>query len=178
LFLNISRFSDDLVIVQRGDSSGSRESGLIEIHTLNEVIPFGEFDHIFAHGDNFAVASNRNGESTIIDVISGHRFTTDYFVMRVSNGMALVASENGNAIIDIFTEEEIIPFGRFDSINMNSNGMASVTSDGQTALIDIVTGEEIIPFGRFDAIVRKTRCNHVVVQQAEDRTSGIVRIHR
>ena len=83
-------------------------------------------------------------------------------IVSVHDGMAVVMSAREWALIEIMSEEEIIPFGEFDEIIVGYGNMAAVSLDGQWSIIDITNRETIFSHIRSDERIVGIHSNGLV----------------
>jgi len=143
--------------------------GVIDIATGNEIIPFGRYYSSFQFWGDSLINARRHlhhgaGEC-VINIESGETIiplNSNYNWMTYSYGMVWVTRGGGRGglmfpgergVIELATGDIVIPFGRYEYIEILSSSMARVRLGDTWGIIDLVSGSEVIPFGRY-AVIR------------------------
>jgi len=160
-------------------------AGLVDALTGEEILApnhFADGDLIFVIGSVRLVAVRDRSEYTSIGFgewgvlcLNRMEMLTDFAYdsqMWYRDGMIVLRSWTIQKLFDVYSQQDIIPFGRFRHINPIGHGMASVAElsgeDASSALIEIATGYFIIDFGMFRHFYAISADEIRVTQDMED----------
>lgn len=161
LYDDIQFIPGDRFAVMTTGSWDDAEFAILD-HNRHEVIPFGVYRNFRAIGDGHLIAryDNRWG---IVDAYGNQITGFVYSGINTECGYVLVVNGNNHRVGVISAHgEEIIPFDKYNLIQVLSDDRFLVLRNATRGAIDFVGGEwgvvsavgnEIIPFGEYDNIL-------------------------
>ena len=127
--------------------------GLINAVTMEEILP-KKYLQIWDIIDGFVNVRLDDQQEVVIELATAEIISSHAgFSLYLGNDLILASDDDTYSIIQLSTQTEIIPFGRYEFIfTNNTNEVARIITAESEGLIDMVTWEVIIPVGEFKRV--------------------------